>query len=345
MMTLNEIWEASGSLASQFRAQVEIQDAVGTMSSAQPHYAEFWEEAKVSVEAGNPLSVSLAAVWPDSLVGAVKAAEESGTMEEVFARVTEAVGIQIELRKTMMKLSYPIGIMVVAVLAFIVVMTFAVPMTTRSLGLKADGNFMTSLAFAMEAFFLNSWVIVVAGVVGAVIFGVKWAQSEEGRKSMMEMGLKLPIVGEGLHLLSFGIWAKYMSLMFSAGIALDRSISLTVGTLPDSRQVGFEAFVRDISTNNYPVSYAANVANFSDDDARHQWPLFIRRAFLVGDKTGRIDDQMNVVAPELIKAGVRRIERGIEVGKVLATAVAGMLISLVLFAVYSPTFSAIRNLH
>lgn len=345
MMTLNEVWEAAGSLASQFRAQVEIQDAVGTMSSAQPQYAEFWDDAKASIESGNPLSVSLAKVWPDSLVGAVKAAEESGTMEEVFSRVTEAVGIQIELRKTMMKLAYPVGITAVAVLAFIVVMTIAVPMTTRSLGLKADGNFMTSLAFAMEAFFLKSWVLVLAGVAAGVVFGVKWIQSEEGRKAMMELGLKVPIVGEGLHLLSFGIWAKYMSLMFSAGIALDRSISLTVGTLPDSRQVGFEAFLRDITTNNYPVNYAANVENLSDDDARHQWPLFIRRAFLVGDKTGRIDDQMNVVAPELIKDGVRRIERGVEFGKVLATAVAGMLISLVLFAVYSPTFSAIRNLH
>lgn len=266
-------------------------------------------------------------------------------MEGVFVSVNDAVGIQIELRKTMMKLSYPAGITVVAVLAFVAVMTFAVPMTTRSLGLKAEGSFMTGLAFAMEEFFLKSWVIVAAGVIGAVVFGVKWAQSEEGHKAMMEIGLKLPIVGKGLHVLCFGVWAKYMSLMFSAGIPLDRSIKLTVGTLPDSLQVGFEAFVRDIAINNYPVSYAANVDNFSHDDARHQWPLFIRRAFLVGDKTGRIDDQMNVVAPELIKDGVRRIERGIEVGKILATAVAGLLISLVLFAVYSPTFSAIRNLH
>lgn len=343
-MNLKEIKASASALASNFRGHIPMDEAVRTMVAVQPKYEEYWSDVERSVVAGNPLSQSLPTIWPDALVGAVKAGEESGKMEEVFAHITKATEIQLQLRKLLMKLTYPAGIGLAGVLVFILIMVLVAPNTARSFRAQ-DSNGITQLAFAMEAVFKPYWMMILAGVAVASVLAFKWATSEEGKGALTEIALQVPYLGPGLRDMYFGLWAEYMAMMSAAGITTDRAILLTVDLMPVSLRDGLVAFERDISVNNLSLEQAANVGALRADDPRQEWPLFIRRAFIVGDRAGDLDGEMQRIAPELIQQGVAKISVSIELGNVGATVLAGLLAASSFAGIYAPIIGAAKSFH
>lgn len=342
MMNLHEIKDSANALASQFRARVSMAEAVAVMPTIQPGYSDFWEEVARSIDAGNSLSLSLPKVWPEALVSAVIAGEEAGKMEQVFAHISKTLMIQLSVRKLLMKLIYPAAIGIAGIVVFICIMVFVAPSTARVFRAQ-NANAITILSMAMESFFKAYWMVVIAGCVTAVIVFFKWASSEEGKETLVEFALGLPYVGVGLTDLFFGLWAEYMAMMAGAGLTTERSILLTQDVLPPSLRLGLVAFERDLSVRNLPLQDAANVALMREDDPRQDWPLFIRRAFIVGSRTGVLDEQFLVVAPELREQGIARVDVAISTASIGATVLAGILVALSFVAIYAPILGAVKT--
>lgn len=343
-MNLKEIKVSASALASSFRGRIPMDEAVGMMVSVQPKYAEYWADVERSVQAGNSLSQSLPAIWPEALVGAVMAGEESGKMEQVFAHITKATEIQLRLRKLLMKLMYPALISLAGLTVFVLIMVLVAPSTARTFRAQ-NSNGITQLALAMEAFFKPYWMMVLAALAGGAVIGYKWAISDEGKAAMAEMALQVPYLGPGLRDMYFGLWAEYMAMMSAAGITTDRAILLTVNLMPVSLRDGLVAFERDISVNNLSLEEAANSAMLHADDPRQEWPLFVRRAFIVGDRTGDLDGEMQRIAPELLEQGITKISLSIELANIGATVVAGLLAASSFVGIYGPIIGAAKSFH
>lgn len=344
MMNLKEIHESARTLASQFRGRVPMPDALQLMASVQPTHEEFWMSAVVSIEAGNPLSASLRGVWPPALVSAVIAGEASGDLESVFSRIVKTVRIQLDLRRTFMKLAYPAGIALAGVVVFINIMVFIVPMTTRAFGSKrGTGNFITEVALAMESFFTNYWMVFFGAVAGGVFLLVRWVKSEQGMSALQDMALGVPKLGDGLVELYFGLWSEYMALMFAAGIAIDRAVVLTVEVMPASLRGGFELFVNDLLINSVTLQQAVDPKRLSADDPRLQWPLFVRSALTSGHNTGEVDVEFMLIAPELVELGVTKVQTFIAIANGAAIAMAASLIGVSFMAIYLPMFAAMQG--
>lgn len=344
MMNLKQIFESSSALASQFRGNIPMAEAVGVMPSVQPLYAEFWQEVARSIEAGNRLSDSLPTIWPEALVSAVVAGEEAGKMESVMTRITDAVRIQLDLRKALTKMVYPAVIGLAGMTVFLGVMVFVAPKTIKSFK-AVNLNLVSQLSLLLEEVVKGYWMVILAGLAAAIVAGVRWGATEEGKNTILEAMLRIPYLGPGLSQLFFGLWAQYMSLMYSAGIALDRAILLTVKVVPESLQEGFLAFERDLTIGNKPVSEAADITRLTLNDPRQEWPLFVRRALVIGDKTGAIDTELSRVSPELVLQGVEKVNRAIFFSNLMATTAAGIMVSMSFVAIYSPILSAMRQLH
>lgn len=347
-MTLQEIYNSSRNLASQFRGGISMHEAVSTMAGAQPAYEQFWEESAVQVEAGNSLSTVLAKVWPESLVSAVVAGEESGSMVEVFSRIAKTTEIQLGIRKSFMRLVQPVSISLIAVLVFICMMVFLVPMITRSFAskhMKPSG--LVALALQMESFFLKYWLVVFAAIGAGIFIFWRWVNTEEGKNAVLEWALGLPVLGDGLRLIFYGAWADYLGLMYGAGIPIERSMNLSMGIVPVSMRTGFELFVNDITVNSVSLSDAVNparLAKVDPQDARLEWPLFIRNAMRVGDKTGLIDKELALISPELTESGVDVVNRFVAKANLMSIVLAIVLVGMCYMAIYMPMFQSMQRL-
>lgn len=347
LMNLVDISDTASALANQLRAGIPMIETTGRLSLLQPAYAEFWETTTKTIEGGQPLSTMLPQIWPEALVMAVIAGEESGKLPDILDGILDAVQIQLDQQENFKKLKYPVTIILIGLVLFTCIMLFVVPLiagTFTSLGVQSTSVF-TTISESMVYVFHNYWMIIaiVTVVTGATLF--RWAYSEEGKDSILSFLLDLPVIGVALRDMFFGVWARYMALMHAAGIDIFKALILTSRVMPERLRPGILAFEHDLRVNNLGMDVAANPSKQREDDPRREWPFYISTAFMTAERTGHIDVELLRVSPSLIKDAVKKFNKTMFTTNVIAMMVAGSLLAVSLAAIYVPLFSAISHAH
>lgn len=344
MMTLKEIGATAAALGNQVGAGIPIDQALCRMAQMQPSYAEFWGRTVQEVRSGRLLSNSLDEVWPKALVSAVRAGEQSGKMDTVFARIEETIELQMSLRGTIMQLAYPVGMGLAGLGVFLGFMVFVLPMLAKSLGRTGSTSPIFQLSAWLSVFVLDNYIALAVGLGVSLFAMIAWLKTEDARNMILDLFLSFPIIQDALRDMYFGLWANYMALMVAAGIPTTSCLSLTAPVLPGALRESVEVFERDLSVNNRSLSDSADLAKLAIDDPRTKWwPFYISNAFVVAEQTGTIDKELLRVAPALIKEGVRTLNRVVAFANVVALAVSALLIVSPLAAYYTEIFAAIRT--
>jgi len=342
-MNLKEIRASAAALGNQLRAGIPIYQALNRLALMQPQYADFWGGASNSVQAGNPVSTSLADVWPPTLISSVRAGERSGKLEEVFAQIQQTIAESMAMRKNMARLIYPCLMGLGGMGVFVFFMVVVLPRISKSLGTTSH-SFVFLISNAMSHFVdENLMILAGAGVAGIFLF-IAWVRTAEAQEFFLNVALSVPVLKDALRDLYFGIWAHYMALMVSAGITMIEALKLTAGSLPEVMRESVRVFERDLSVNNRTMSEAADLAKQSSDDPRVEWwPFYIANAFIMADQTGEVDRELLHIAPSLTEEGVDTLNRVVEIANVVALFVAGLLIAAPLAAYYIEIFTAIQE--
>ncbi len=342
-MKLHEISACASAIGNQIKAGIPLDQALHRLVRMQPKYEEFWEQTAISVRSGQPLSDSLASVWPPALVGAVRAGEQSGKLEDVFTRIEETVALQMNLRQSMFRLAYPAGMGLAGLGVFLGFMVFVLPGLAKSLHTKSQ-SFVFELSSWLSGFVDQNWAYLLGAVALGIAVLVSWLQTDEAKELILDAMLGIPVVKDALRDMYFGLWANYMAVMVAAGIATVEALKLTAVVLPVRMRSSIHAFERDLSANNFSMADAADLAKQSPDDPRSiWWPFYVSSAFMVAEQTGEIDAEMMRVAPSLVKEGIKTLDRVLAVANAVALAISAFLIVSPLAAYYVEIFTAIRQ--
>lgn len=342
-MNLSEINSCASAIGNQIKAGIPLDQALHRLVRLQPRHEEFWEQTAIAVRSGQPLSASLSSVWPAALVGAVRAGEQSGKLEEVFTRIEETVMLQMNLRQSMFRLAYPAGMGVAGVGVFLGFMVFVLPGLSKSLHTQSH-SFVFELSSWLSALVDQHWASLLAGLTLGIAGLVVWLQTEEARDMILDAMLGIPVVKDALRDMYFGLWANYMAVMVGAGISTTEALKLTAAVLPAKLRFSIFAFERDLSANNSPMADAADLAKQQPDDPRSiWWPFYVSSAFMVAEQTGDIGAEMVRVAPSLVRDGIKTLDRVIAVANAVSLAVSAFFIVSPLAAYYVEIFDAIRQ--
>lgn len=344
MMKLKEIQEAAASLGNQIRAGIPLDQAVDQMALMQPDFEELWLRAVSTIRSGHPLSEVLEGVWPVALISAIRAGEQAGKSEEIFSRVEDTVTLQLELRGSMFRLAYPVGMGLVGLSIFVGYMTLVMPSLLKSLGANRGQGFVHDLCSWMTVVFVDNWMATFGGLAFGTVLLVNWVRTQEGQASILNWLLSLPVLRQALRDLYFGLWGHYMALMVSAGITTREALVLTAPVLPSGGlRDSILAFEQDLADNR-SMAEAAHPKNLRADDPRSLWwPFYISNAFIVAQGTGEIDVALVRVAPPLIREGTASLNRFIAFANVAAMAVSAFFIVAPLAVYYVEIFTAIRQ--
>ena len=343
MMNLREINSTAAALGNQISAGIPMDQAISRLSQMQPAYSDFWHTAKQKVRDGQLLSESLTEIWPEALVSAVKAGEQSGRMDSVFNRIEETIELQMSLRGSIMKLTYPAGMGLAGLIVFIGFMVFILPMLAKSIG-GGSNSAIFQLSAWLSVFVLQNYIALGIGIAVAVFTLVAWLKTPDARNAILVFCMGIPVMKDALRDMYFGLWAKYMAMMVASGLPTIQALKLTAPVLPGMLRDSIELFVHDLSVNNKSISESADTEKHGIDDLRRiWWPFYISNAFVVAEQTGEIDKELLRVAPSLIKDGEKTLNRVIAIANVVALMVSGILIISPLAAYYTEIFAAIRN--
>lgn len=342
-MNMSEVAESAAGLGNQMQAGIPLDQALLRLVKMQPTYADFWSRAVLSVQSGRRLSESLPEIWPTTLVGVVKAGEQSGGLDMIFGRIEETIELQQKLRRAMLQLTYPVGMGLAGLGVFIGFMVFVLPGLSKALGAQSKG-FVFELSDWMAAFANENWAVVLVGITVAVGMVATWLRTQEGRTAVLEVFLGVPVIKDAFRDLYFGLWSNYMAMVVAAGISTTEALKMTAVVLPTGMNDSVLAFERDLSVSHRSMSDAVDPEKLPADDLRViWWPFYVTNAFIVAEQTGAIDRELLRVAPSLIKDGMKKLESVIAVANVVALAIAAFLIISPLAAYYVEIFAAVQQ--
>lgn len=323
MMSLKEIQSAAAALGNQLEAGVPMLQACERMARFQPRHADFWDECTTGVASGRPLSAFLEAQWPEAFLSALKAGEESGTITAVLERVEKIIELQLEMRKLMSGLLYPVGFGLLGLAVFIFFMVQVIPSLSTSLGVGQRG-FIFVLSAWMSAVVEQHWMALLAGLVGSIVAAGYWLSVPDNRQKIVNLVLNIPVIGDALKYILFGVWANYMALIATTGIPVTDGLLMTSKTLPTALRDGLERL--SVEAVSRGLGDASDPEKQAPGDSRRAWPFYVSNAFLIAEETGDLAVALERAAKGMLKDGQARLKIALAVANVGALFMAAIFI-------------------
>jgi len=220
----------------------------------------------------------------------IAVSEETGNLESGLRQMADYIEKQAtSSKKIKSALTYPIIVLVLAVVVIAVLVTFVMPAFIglySSLGAELPG--ITRALLAIVKFLLRYGIFILAGIVAVVVVGFAYTRTSTGRYQWDKLNLSLPMVGRITILNELSRCCRTISLLFHAGLPLPEIMTLAISgssnkvvsrALTEVREemLKGQGLARPMSRN--PVFL----------------PLMVQMA-AVGEGTGNLDNTLDTVA-------------------------------------------------
>jgi type IV pilus assembly protein PilC len=282
-------------------------------------------EVAADIRSGSSLSNAMRKypkVFPTIYWRAVSAGEKSGNMETVMRQMADFMEKRMLTQKKIKgALSYPIMVLVAAVVVIAIMVQFVIP-SFSSLYVAFGANLPKSAAILMNS---SSWlkhnglfVLIGAAIIAGVI--VSASKTKRGKYEIDKAMLRMPVIGRITNLNELARLCRTMSLLFKVGLPLPDIMSLSAQ-----------------NTNNAIV--AESISGIHQDLIRGEGlskPMTKRPLFLplmvqmvsVGEETGNLDNTLATVAETYEVESDDRTAAAIGMIQPIMTVVLGAVVAL-----------------
>ena len=198
------------------------------------------KEIQAAVEKGESLTEAMRAqkFFPSLLCSMTEAGEASGSLDIAFDRMATHFEKDAKVKGMIKKAAiYPVIVCIVAVVVVIIMLTTVIPnFTSMFADMDMELPAITKGVMVASDFMMARWYIIVAVIVGVVVL-LRWFKSTSyGETLFAKIGLKMPLFGQLTVKTSAARFARTVSTLLAAGIALVDAIEITANVM-DNRMV------------------------------------------------------------------------------------------------------------
>lgn len=325
-------------LATMMTAGVPLVQALAIVSKGHenPSMGKLLDKIRGDIEGGASLAEALAKhpLYFDNLfVNLVDAGERSGALESLLDRIATYKEKSEALRKKVKKaLTYPIAVMVIAVVVTAILLIFVVPQFEALFqDFGADLPAFTRLVIDLSEF-VQAYIIYILIALAAIGFTFRQAhrRSFAFRKLVDRVVLKLPVVGDIQNKSAVARFARTLSTMFAAGVplvdALD-SVAKAAGNIIYEEAV---SIMREQVMTGTQLQVTMEQAGI--------WPPMATQMIAIGEESGSLDGMSEKVA-EYYEAEVDNLVDNLSaLMEPMIMAVLGVLVGGLVIAMYLPIF-------
>jgi len=278
--------------------------------------------------------------WFSNLeIAITKAGEEAGLLDSALLRISELLKRQDSLRKKLLTASiYPILVLFVAMSVLLLVTVFVLPqfentfaqmnieMPAFSKAVFAFGNFLRDYGYIIPLLILLLFVLFAFLKRTNIVFARK----------IDAIKLKIPIFGNILLKASLSRCFRTLGLMLQSGVNM-------LSALRMSGEVADNLIIKDSFDRMFCEAEEGN-ALYNTLSEGGMYPVLVGQIIKIGEETGHVDVKFIELATLLeddLDDTIRRLTTVLEPMLII---VIGFLVTVMLFAVYLPILSAIRNL-
>jgi type IV pilus assembly protein PilC len=283
-----------------------------TISDALSHYPEF---------------------FPEIYISSIRAGEKSGNLVEILNRYILFYKKILAVRKKIATaLTYPMFLLLVGAAVILFLLTYVLPTFAEIYSDAKEELPWITQALISFVHFLKSRFILIGLAAAGFFFGLKqWFASERGKEQKDSLILKIPTLGEivkNQQMVSIG---RTLATILSGGITLVTGLEMVAQSLSN------RDFAKRVHQSIQKVQEGLTLsAAFAYSNLM---PKIALEMIEVGETTGSLEDMLNQVADfqeELLDQKLTRITTWVEPVLLL---VMGVLVAVILVAMYLPIFN------
>jgi len=294
------------------------------------------------VESGLSLSAALARqprVFPPLMTNLVRVGETGGFLGESMRSVARTYASEAELQdKVRSATTYPVIVLVIAVIAVIGMVTFIVPIFEgmfSSLGgsLPLPTQILVTISHNMV------WILplLIGLVVAAWVWWVRNRHTEAVRRVVDPMKLRMPVFGKLATKIAVARFARNLSMMLNAGVPLIQALSIVAQA---SNNWAIEKAVEDVQESvRQGRSFSAPLAKAG------VFPAMVPQMVSVGEESGTLAEMLASIADfyeSEVETATQQLTSTIEP---ILIVLMGVVIGGMVLALYMPIFSIYGELN
>jgi type II secretory pathway component PulF len=298
-------------------------------------------QVQADVESGSSFSGALSRhpqTFPPLMLSIVKVGESGGFLGGALTSIANNYKREAELQnKVRAAVTYPIIVLIVAVVGVLAMVTFVVPVFERMfIGLGSALPLPTQILVSLSK---SMWWVLPAIALLIIATTIWWRankNTEQMRRVVDPIKLKLPIFGKLTTKIAVARFARNLSMMLDAGVPIVQALAI-VGQASNNWKI--EQAVREVQESiRQGRSFAAPLAKAA------VFPPMVAQMVSVGEESGTLSEMLASIADfyeDEVETATSQLSATIEpvliVG--LGIVIGGMVISL-----YLPIFTLYGDL-
>jgi type IV pilus assembly protein PilC len=300
------------------------------------YLAQVIEELRGDVEGGLLLSQAMGRhpkVFTRLYVSMVEAGEAAGILDQVLDRMAFQIERETKLRSRVKgAMMYPTMVLIFATLVLTGMLLFLVPFFTKIFA-TLGGKLPTLTLYVVDAsnFLKQDWYVVLGVGIGATVGFKKWRKTEHGRRNWDRFKLKIPMkIGDVVLKITMARFSRTFSTLVAAGVDIIKSIEITSQTAGNWVVESALLEAKQKVHEGVPISQPL-VEN-------PVFPPMVSQMIKVGEETGELDKMLGKIADfyeEEVDASISTLTSIIEPLMMIGV---GLMVGVIIIAMYMPMF-------
>ena len=329
-------------IAALLKAGLPLLQALDLMLERMHHptFKAVLTDIRDRVKSGEDLSEAFAVhgeMFPRLYPATLKAGERSGELESVIRRFIRYMKLLLDARRRVVSaMIYPAVLVCTSIAMIIVMAIYVVP---KFMGffdeLDTELPLITRIVLAFSQFLTGNWPVILIVLAGGLIFLRSWGRTPMGRTAIDRVKIKVPFVGPVLHRFALAEFCRPLATLLSGGIPLVPAFEIAVASVGNS-------YVRNRIEPNIQMVREGKPFH----EALERSEVFTDMSIdmvKVGEATGSLDDMLSNVSDFLDEQIETRMQRLLSLVEPLMLVFMGIIIAILLIAIYLPMFSMLGN--
>ncbi|MEL7531382.1 MAG: type II secretion system F family protein [Bacteroidota bacterium] len=294
------------------------------------------DRVKLDLVAGIPLSHALekeSVVFTPFEIHSLKMGEQTGSMPQILEGLGQLFDKRIQLkRKVMQALSYPMAVIIVALLVLGFMIAFVVPMFEDIFSrFDAELPSITQAILKISAIFTQHIGYILLGI-GAISLGIFHIRKQARvRRLGASLLLKIPLIGKLFLKLQLSRLCYTFAMLLKASVNLDRALELLEPI------VSFYPLQK--ATKQIRSAVIGGSTLYAAVSAHNIFPPFFTQIIKVGEKTAQLDHMLARLGENLeeeSESGIAQLTQFLEPMLII---ILGLMVAIILVAMYLPMFA------
>lgn len=303
-------------------------------------------DLQAEVEAGNSLSKAMTKyprVFNNLFVGLIRAGEVGGVLEESLQRLSHFLEKDVELRrKVKSAMTYPVIVLIVAVLIVVGLVTFIVPKFMdlfKELGVK-EFPIMTVILMNTSNLFTGGFpwrqIALIGGGFGFMVAYRMFGRTKFGKRLIDRLKLKVPVFGSLNHKIALARFSRTLGTLLVSGVPILQALETVAGTVDNDilaeAIMHCRARIREGDRIGDPLKKSG------------LFPPMIVQMISIGEESGALDAMLTKVAifyEQEVDAALDSLTSAIEP---IMIVLLGGIVCFIVVAMFMPMVSIIQSL-